>query len=131
MEKESEEFLYGRTIILSPLMGGLSERGLLDGKAPVPEGSSLDVADIVDGPDGKPLRRRIRSATADFPVEARRSSHLVRVIDTLRDDRRRSGKSEETLTTRYWLWLEAPKAYQVRIVCGMRANPSRSTTSFA
>jgi CRISPR-associated endonuclease/helicase Cas3 len=108
-EKDTEELLYGRTILLPPSIGGLSERGLLDGKAPAPEGSSLDVADIVDGPDGKPLRRRIRSATTDVPHE-HRDLRLVRMIDTLRDDEELNGKSEEALTTRYWLWLEAPKA---------------------
>lgn len=108
-EKDTEELLYGRTILLPSSIGGLSERGLLDGKAPAPEGSSLDVADIVDGPDGKPLRRRIRSATIDVPVE-HRDLRLVRVIDTLRDDEELDGKSEEALATRYWLWLEAAKA---------------------
>jgi CRISPR-associated endonuclease/helicase Cas3 len=73
------------------------------------KGSSLDVADIVDGPDGKPLRRRIRSATTDVPVE-HRELRLVRVIDTLRDDEDLDEESEATLATRYWLWLEAPKA---------------------
>ncbi|MCI0747474.1 MAG: type I-U CRISPR-associated helicase/endonuclease Cas3, partial [Verrucomicrobia subdivision 3 bacterium] len=108
-EKDTEELLYGRTILLPPSIGGLSERGLLDGKAPAPEGSSLDVADIVDGPDGKPLRRRIRSATIDVPVE-HRDLRLVRVIDTLRDDEDLDEKSEDALAKRYWLWLEAPKA---------------------
>jgi CRISPR-associated endonuclease/helicase Cas3 len=109
LEKESEAFLHGRTIILPPSMGGLSERGLLDGKSPALEGPSLDVADIVNGPDEKPLRRRIRSATTDVPVE-HRGLCLVRAIDTLRDDEELDEKSEETLATRYWLWLEAPRA---------------------
>ena len=108
-EKDTEELLYGRTILLPPSVGGLSERGLLDGKAPALLGSSLDVADIVDGPDRKPLRRRIRSDSADVPPE-HRDLRLVRVIDTLRDDEDLDGKSEETLATRYWLWLETPKA---------------------
>ncbi len=108
-EKDTEELLYGRMILLPPSIGGLSERGLLDGNAPAPEGSSLDVADIVDGPDGKPLRRRIRSTTTDVPIE-HRHLRLVRVIDMLRDDENLDETSEETLAKRYWLWLEAPKA---------------------
>lgn len=108
-EKDTEELLHGRTILLPRSIGGLSARGLLDGKAQAPEGSSLDVADIVDGPDGKPLRRRIRSATTDVPAE-HRDLRLVRVIDMLRDDEDLDEKSEDTLAKRYWLWLEAPKA---------------------
>ncbi len=108
-KKDTEELLQGRTILLPPSIGGLSEHGLLDGNALAPEGSSLDVADIVDGPDGKPVRRRIRSATTDVPVE-HRDLRLVRLIDTLRDDEDLNEKSGEALAKRYWLWLEAPEA---------------------
>ncbi len=108
-EKESEQLLHGRTILLPPSIGGLSARGLLDGKAEAPASSSLDVADIIDGPDGKPLRRRLRAATPDVPSEYR-DLRLVRVIDTLRDAEDLEEDSEDALATRYWLWLEAPKA---------------------
>ncbi len=110
-DKDSEELLHGSTILLPPSLGGLSKAGLLnsDKKSWSDEGASLDVADITDGPDGKPMRCRIRWHEPVVSKE-HRALRIVRVIDTLRDAEDLDEASDEALGSRYWLWLEAPRA---------------------
>jgi CRISPR-associated endonuclease/helicase Cas3 len=86
----------------------LSKRGLLDGKA-TPDGELLDVADAVRGPDGKPLRLRVRSSEPKIPIE-HLGLRIIRVIDTLRGEENLDEKPESELETRYWLWLEVPRS---------------------
>lgn len=110
-DKDSEELLHGRTILLPPSLGGLSKRGLLDGGEPAPEGESLDVADILNGPDEKPLRCRVFHHDPKVPAKYRDLGlRIVRVIDTLRGEEDLDEQPESELETRYWLWLEAPKS---------------------
>ena len=108
-QKDPEELIHGCTILLPPTIGGLSSRGLLDGKESCPEDTSLDVADIAADADGKPVRIRTRSHSKDVPAE-HRALRLVCTIDTLRDDEDVDEKSDDALAKRYWLWLEAPRA---------------------
>ena len=107
--KDSQALLHGATVLLSPSIGGLSERGLLDGKAGAPGDTRLDVADILRGPDEKTVRCRVRSAGTKVPA-AHRGLRIVRVIDTLRGVEDMDEQPENKLETRYWLWLEAPKS---------------------
>jgi CRISPR-associated endonuclease/helicase Cas3 len=107
--KDSQALLHGATVLLPPSIGGLSERGLLDGKAEAPGTTELDVADILRGPDEKTVRCRVRSAGTKVPA-AHRGLRIVRVIDTLRCEEDLDEKPESQLETRYWLWLEAPKS---------------------
>jgi CRISPR-associated endonuclease/helicase Cas3 len=108
MEKTSEELLHGRTILLPPWLGGL-RCGLLDGGEPAPDAESLDVADILHGPDGKPLRRRVHYGETKVPAK-HRGLRIVRVIDTLRGVEDLAERPESELENRYWLWLEAPRS---------------------
>jgi CRISPR-associated endonuclease/helicase Cas3 len=109
--KDSQALLHGATVLLPPSVGGLSERGLLDGKAEAPGDTTLDVADILRGPDEKTVRCRVRSAGTKVPAEHRALGlRIVRVIDTLRGEEDLDEKPESQLETRYWLWLEAPKS---------------------
>lgn len=105
--KDSQALLHGATVLLPPSVGGLSERGLLDGK--LPGSANLDVANILNGPDEKPLRCRVRSAESKAPAEPR-GLRIVRVIDTLRGVEDLGERPESELENRYWLWLEAPKS---------------------
>lgn len=112
-DKDAEESLHDRTLILPPAAGGLSE-GWLDGSAePSPDGSE-DVSDRCSDAEGKPLRRRLRS---DDPKPPRRDEadnrfRLIRTIDT----RRSAEESDETEASpdshegRFWHWLEAQRA---------------------
>ncbi len=103
-DKENEESLCNKTLILPPSLGGLSEAGLLDGKAGVVEGRDLDVADQ-SGPGDKPLRLRKRS---DSPQETPPQGMRTRVvIDTqlLAED----AINDEEHAFRYWLWFERPR----------------------
>lgn len=104
--KDSQALLHGATVLLPPSVGGLSERGLLDGN--LPASANLDVANILNGPDEKPLRCRVRSAESKVPAE-HRGLRIVRVIDTLRGVEDLDERPESDLEKRYWLWLEAPK----------------------
>jgi CRISPR-associated endonuclease/helicase Cas3 len=109
--KDSQALLHGATVLLPPSIGGLSERGLLDGMAEAPGDTRLDVADILRGPDEKMVRCRVRSAGTKVPAKHRALGlRIVRVIDTLRGEEDLDEKPESDLETRYWLWLEAPKS---------------------
>ncbi|HYG22083.1 MAG TPA: type I-U CRISPR-associated helicase/endonuclease Cas3 [Verrucomicrobiae bacterium] len=107
--KDSQALLHGATVLLPPSVGGLSKRGLLDGKSEAPDDTGLDVADILSGPDEKPLRCRVRSDKTKVP-SGFRGLRIVRVIDTLRGKEDLDERPESELETRYWLWLEAPKS---------------------
>lgn len=107
--KESQTLLHGATVLLPPSIGGLSERGLLDGMAPAPGESELDIADIQHGPDGETVRCRVRSAGTKVP-DAHRGLRIVRLLDTLHGVENLDDKHESELATRYWLWLEAAKS---------------------
>ena len=109
LEKDSEDLISGCTVLLPPSFGGLSSRGLLDGSLLPSENPRLDVADITDGPNGNPLRIRIRINTPEVPL-AYTDLQLIRMVDTLRADEDPDEKSEDALKTRYWLWIESPKA---------------------
>lgn len=105
--KDAQALLHGVTVLLPPAVGGLSERGLLDGK--LPGSANLDVADILSGPDEKPLRCRVSSAEPKVPAK-HRGLRIVRAIDTLRGVEDLDDRPESDLENRYWLWLEAPKS---------------------
>ena len=107
--KDSQALLHGATVLLPPSIGGLSERGLLDGKSEAPDDTGLDVADILSGPDETPLRCRVRSDKTKVP-SGFRGLRIVRVIDTLRGVEDLDERPESKLENRYWLWLEAPKS---------------------
>ncbi len=107
VEKDNEALLHNATLLLAPTHGGLSERGLLDGKAAAPEKPlTLDVSDILAGPA---MRVRVKSASEDVPAE-HACLRLKLFIDTLIQNEDLSEAEEETSKTRYWLWLEAKKA---------------------
>jgi CRISPR-associated endonuclease/helicase Cas3 len=109
--KASQALLHRATVLLPPSIGGLSERGLLDGRAPATGDTKLDVADILRGPDGETVRCRIRSAGPKAPAEHRADAlRIVRVIDTLRGEEDLDEKPESEIEARYWLWLEAPRS---------------------
>jgi CRISPR-associated endonuclease/helicase Cas3 len=107
--KESQALLQGSTVLLPPSIGGMSVRGLLDGKATAPGETDLDVADIPRGPDEKPLRMRVLSAEAKAPAK-HRALRIVRSIDTLRGEEDLDECPENKLENRYWIYLEAPKS---------------------
>ena len=107
LENESQALLHGTTLLLPPSLGGLSERGMLNGKAAEPENVRLDVADILRGPNGNPVRCRIRSNDTKVPA-GNSGLRIVRVIDTLWGEEDVDNKPESELQTRYWIWLELP-----------------------
>lgn len=110
-DKDNEALLQNSTLLLAPAHGGLSDSGLLEGKAPPPDQEdSLDVSAILEGPDGKPLRVREWSDTEE-PLAIHSRLRLKLAIDTLIDKEDLSETEEDaSLANRYWLWLEAKKA---------------------
>ncbi|MCB1228409.1 MAG: type I-U CRISPR-associated helicase/endonuclease Cas3 [Verrucomicrobiales bacterium] len=109
-DKDNEALLQDATLLLAPAHGGLSG-GLLEGKAPPPdEADVLDVSAINDAED-KPTRVRKRSAFDEVPEEfSKFNLRLKLTIDTLIAAEDLS-ESEEDEPQRYWLWLEAKKAF--------------------
>ena len=107
-DKDNEESLHHKTLILPPDLGGLSSAGLLDGKmAPAP-GTSLDVGDM-SNTEGKPLRLRkfVTSLEEDIPVGLK----VLLTIDTLiKEEDLSEDEADESSKPRYWLWLEADSA---------------------
>ena len=99
-DKKSEPRLYGRTILLPPSVGGLSEAGLLEGKCERSEKIKCDVADL----DG--VRQRFFCSTSKIPDEFPKF-RLSRVIDTWRANEE-GDDGEASDQNRYWLWLEIP-----------------------
>jgi len=47
-DKDQKDRINGKTVLLPPAAGGLNSNGMLDGDAPAPEESSLDVADTAE-----------------------------------------------------------------------------------
>jgi CRISPR-associated endonuclease/helicase Cas3 len=99
-DKESERRLYGRTILLPPSVGGLSEAGLLEGKCERSEKIKCDVADL----DG--VRQRFFCSTSKIPDEFPKF-RLSRAIDTWRA-KEEGDDGEASDENRYWLWMEIP-----------------------
>ncbi|HAB14911.1 MAG TPA: type I-U CRISPR-associated helicase/endonuclease Cas3 [Verrucomicrobiota bacterium] len=104
---KDSQALHGATVLLPPSIGGLSERGLLDGNSL--GNIDLDVADILHGPDGQALRRRVFHSNPKVPAK-HRGLRIVRIIDTLLGEEDLDENPEGELDNRYWLWLEAPKS---------------------
>lgn len=108
-DKNNEALLHNATLLLAPVHGGLSEGGLLEGKASPPEkADTLDVSAILEGPDGKPLRVREWSENEEVPANFSKL-RLKLSVDTLIDKEDLSETVEDE-SQRYWLWLEAKKA---------------------
>jgi CRISPR-associated endonuclease/helicase Cas3 len=107
--KDNETLLHNATLLLAPVYGGLSG-GLLEGKAPPPDGADvLDVSGINDAED-KPTRVRKWSSFDEVPEEfSKFNLRLKLTIDTLIDAEDLS-ETEEDEPQRYWLWLEAKTA---------------------
>lgn len=97
VEKESESLLHGRTILLPPSAGGLSN-GLLDGKAEPAGDGSEDVAQI------ERVRLRIFQTSPDI-LDTAPDFRLIRLVD-LQRDREDDEDGENSGKNRYWLWLE-------------------------
>lgn len=106
-DKETAPHLDGRTVLLPPSLGGLSENGLLDGKAEPSGDSAEDVSDKTQ----IPVRKRLFTPTQKVPDDNPYSHwRIVRVIDLWCGREEVEDGSGEN---RYWLWLEAPAASDV------------------
>lgn len=94
-EKRGKEDIQGRTILLPPIVGGLSE-GMLDGASEKAD----DVADEVYDEEGRRLRLRVWDEEA-VPEYLR----LIRTID-MRPEAEET--NEESLQRRFWHWYVRP-----------------------
>ncbi len=112
VDKESEELLHDRTVLLPPRAGGLSPAGLLDGKTQPTDTGAEDVADFSSAaPDQRP-RIRLLQDTAEIPAEYSNSNlRTIRVIDTLRGMEEPDSPNADTpAAPRFWFWLERPES---------------------
>jgi CRISPR-associated endonuclease/helicase Cas3 len=106
--------LSGRTVVLSPAAGGLSEQGMLKGASPFIEErrGDYDVADEWRDEEDKP--RRIRVESDDAWPKPPHGMRWLRTIDMRPNDEGDSGSSpgESSLPAklRYWHWYEVPRS---------------------
>ncbi|MDE3098327.1 MAG: type I-U CRISPR-associated helicase/endonuclease Cas3 [Verrucomicrobiota bacterium] len=103
-DKESDSLLFGRTILLPPSVGGLSDNGLFDGKMEKQDGLIYDVTSK-DGENEDGTRRRVFSSDQKIPVELAGKFRLSRVIDRWRGSEENDDQPVPA-EVRYWLWLE-------------------------
>lgn len=94
-----EETIEGRTLVLSPRVGGL-EKGLLNGSAPYDEAGRYDVADLWIGTDGNVIGRQ---RTWDDPSPPRADMRLVRRIDLGIENETDEGIPSERSVWRWWV----------------------------
>jgi len=102
-DKNKQDRIQGKTIILSPNVGGLSE-GMLDG-------SSLIAADVASDwftDESRQKRQRIR--IWDDNPQLRDFSNGMRLVRTIILEGNADGEdSEEETSERRWLWFERPQ----------------------
>ncbi len=92
------------TVILPPEMGGLSDRGTLDGKAKFDEGTHYDIADEWKDEHGHFRRKRLWD---DEPQP--HGMRLVCAIDCDPDAAEATGDEEEG-GKRWWRWYAQPRS---------------------
>jgi CRISPR-associated endonuclease/helicase Cas3 len=97
--KDMKDRINYRTLLLSPEVGGLDEKGFLNGDSD----HATDVAD--QWSDESPNRRRIRIWDEETVPDGVR---LIRSVDTRPD--MQEEEEGEVSTRRYWHWYELPKA---------------------
>lgn len=107
-EKDSR-VLRNRTVLLPPSIGGLSESGMLDGRAAFDEARRYDVADRWN--DDKDNARRMRIWDDDQRPDDMR---LVRTIDLrpeAQEEADDEGEDEEARDRRrFWRWYVRPRS---------------------
>lgn len=115
-DKELELHIEDTTLLLPPCIGGLSESGLMDGKIAMSESTSLDIAEL-NSYDGILRTRRFN----DAPEAPDALQHLrVRlVIDTWAGKEEIDDEADDS--TRYWVWLEAPRSAATDSTRGKRS----------
>jgi CRISPR-associated endonuclease/helicase Cas3 len=98
-DKEQKSAIENRTVLLPPSVGGLTERGMLDG------GSlrATDIADETTDERGRPLRQRIWDDAA-----VPRGLRVVRIIDT-KPDVEGVDSEEGEAPRKLWLWCDWPR----------------------
>ena len=98
------------TILLPPTAGGLTDKGMLDGKmAYDPEcANRYDIAD--EWFDEKENRRRTRIFTDESKPSPPSGMRLVRAIDTNPDADERDEASDSSTGERYWHWYTRPRS---------------------
>lgn len=100
-----KDALNGRTVLLLPEIGGLSESGMLSSSAEYGEQRQYDVADRWLDEDGSPRRLRVWDDDA-APDGMRR----VRTIDTLPDADDEQDQDGQPISRRYWRWYVQPRS---------------------
>jgi CRISPR-associated endonuclease/helicase Cas3 len=93
-----------RTIVLPPSVGGLSDKGSMDGDS----GTANDVADTWPDKNGTSHRIRIWDGDAQFAKEIK-GMRLILTLDTERVEDEGSEEGE-VVDRRYWSWYESPKS---------------------
>jgi CRISPR-associated endonuclease/helicase Cas3 len=118
-QRDAEETLHHRTLLLPPSAGGLRSDGSLDGDALPSVPVEKDIADLVP-PDSPRLRQRTRADGPASSVDVPDGFRLIRPpIDTRpspesSDDDEDTGSDAEQSTAprsgRYWYWFESTQA---------------------
>jgi CRISPR-associated endonuclease/helicase Cas3 len=116
-DKNADDKLQHRTVLLPPSLGGLKPDGSLDGNAP-PGIAQADVSD--EPPDRKAPRERIRirADVLEIPADFLSARFIRPRIDLEPEadsaDHEITETGDDTAQTsslgRYWYWLESPRA---------------------
>jgi len=101
-QEKDARVISNRTVLLPPSIGGLTESGMLDGRAALDETLRYDVADLWNYDKDNPRRAR---RWDDDPRPG--GMRLVRTID-LRPEADEGGDEEANAVPRYWRWYVRP-----------------------
>lgn len=115
-DKELELPIEDATLLLPPSIGGLSDNGLMEGKSAAPNNPTLDAAEVSN--DEGILRTRRFNDQPEAP-EGLQHLRVQLVIDTWASKEEIGDEVDDS--TRYWVWLEAPRSTAADSTRGKRS----------
>lgn len=115
-DKELELPIEDTTLLLPPCIGGLSANGLMKADANAPDSASIDVA---EQRNSEGILRTRRFNDAPEAPEALQHLRVQLVIDTWASKEEIDDEADES--TRYWVWLEAPRSTATDSTRGKRS----------
>ncbi len=107
-QEKDARVISNRTVLLPPSIGGLSESGMLDGRAPLDETRPYDVADLWN--DDKDNTRRMRIWDGDPRPTGMRPVRTIDLRPESEEEADGEGDEEAPARRRYWRWYVRPRS---------------------